>query len=54
MTEAQELLSQAVNTLADPCDACDFGDSEADALRQTISDALHWLGKLSAELAKQS
>lgn len=46
--EARELLSAAVNILADPHDACDFDDSEATALSQTINDAL----KVLAELGK--
>ena len=38
--EAREWLSEAVNTLTDPHDACDFNGSAEEALLQTINDAL--------------
>ena len=50
ISEARELLSAAVNTLSDPHDACDFDDSEAAALSQTINDALKILTALSKVL----
>lgn len=39
---------EAMNILGDPHDACDFGDSEAAALRQTIDDAYARLSIISA------
>jgi hypothetical protein len=44
---ARDILSEIVNTLADPCDASDFNDDESAALRQTIKDALGGLKELA-------
>lgn len=49
--EARQWLSEAVNSLGDPCDACDFGDDDAAALESTIGDALSHLEKAAALLA---
>lgn len=48
---AREWLSECINTLADPHDAADFV-SEGAALRQTISDALEMLQKVTAALGE--
>ena len=48
--EAREWLSEAVNTLADPHDACDFDDSAEKALLQTINDALACLKHVAENL----
>jgi len=45
-----ESLSAIINMLSDPHDACDFGDSEVEALRQTINDAIASLLDLRREL----
>jgi hypothetical protein len=45
-----DILSAVVNMLADPCDACDFDGDEAEALRQTIQQALNGLKELRAAL----
>ena len=50
--EAREWLSEAVNTLADPHDACDFGNNEAAALLQTINDALGHLKHVAENLSE--
>jgi len=48
--KAREWLSEAVNTLADPHDACDFGNSTEAALLQTINDALASLKHVAENL----
>lgn len=57
LQEARDALSEAINTLADPHDACDFDGSAEKALLQTINDGLHWLKKIAKmfddELARQ-
>lgn len=40
----REWIREALHELCDPCDACDFGDSEFLALRATVDNAI---GKLS-------
>ncbi len=46
LKEARIRLFEAVDTLADPHDACDFDSKEA-ALLQTINDALKHLKRLA-------
>ncbi len=48
--EVREWLYEAVNTLADPHDACDFDGSDVKALRQTIDDALGILKHVAENL----
>jgi hypothetical protein len=50
LKEGREWLSEAINTLADPHDACDFDNSEAKALLQTINDGLAHLRRVAQEL----
>ena len=50
--EAREWLSEAINTLADPHDACDFDGSVEKALLQTIDDALSHLKHVADNLDK--
>lgn len=52
LKEAREWLSEAINTLADPHDACDFDGSAEKALLQTIDDALGHLKNAVMNLEK--
>ena len=45
-----ESVSAIINMLSNPHDACDFDDSEVEALRQTIRDAIVSLLDLRKEL----
>lgn len=48
----RESIKESLHELCDPCDACDFGDSEFLALRATVDNAI---GKLrNAVIEKQS
>lgn len=50
LPDAHDWLYEALNSLCDPHDACDFDGGEVEALKRTINDAISCLRKVEDAL----